>query len=56
MSELFSQKDKAFLDGLTGNKELGRKYLLSRELWQSFSDGLQRYYIRKYELNGGNRN
>ena len=39
MSELFSQKDKAFLDGLTGDKELCRKYLHSKELWKSFSDG-----------------
>ena len=56
MSQLFTHKDRAFLDGLTGDKELARKYLHSTSLWQSFTNGLQQYYIRKYEITGGNRN
>jgi len=56
MSETFTLTDRAFVDGLSGNREAAKKYLLSKALWQSFCTGLQKYYIRMYELNGGHRN
>ena len=56
MSKIFTEKDRAFLDGLTGDREFRSKYLYSIELWQSFTDGLYKYYIRKYPITGGDKN
>ena len=52
----FTTTDQAFLDGLSGNKELGKKYCRSQELWLAFTDGLRKYYIRKNQITGGNNN